>query len=227
MGHAAVTSVDPDGTDPSGLSVRAVDVLIHAYGQVAGREGVGHVLIRVGQRVEGGQIALDFHAVIGRLDQANGDELAHVPAQFRFHDEVGDHQRGAVYHEVGDVAAESVGAAGRDSQLVNGGLRHGSQATPPGGQPEGGDPPQPYAEWAAYWPGASGPFAKPMNEIPKVVVSDSLASADCGETTIAAGDLAEAITRLRQERSDGYLLAQVQQSLPVSSGQPLTFSSAS
>ena len=55
--------------------------------------------------------------------------------------------------------------------------------------------------------GASGPFAKPMNEIPKVVFSDSLASADWGETTIAAGDLAEAITRLKQERSDGYLLA--------------------
>ena len=44
-----------------------------------------------------------------------------------------------------------------------------------------------YAGWAAYWPGASGPFAKPMNEIPKVVFSDSLASADWGETTIAAG----------------------------------------
>ena len=42
-----------------------------------------------------------------------------------------------------------------------------------------------YAGWATYWPGASGPFAKPMNEIPKVVFSDSLASADWGETTIA------------------------------------------
>jgi len=40
-----------------------------------------------------------------------------------------------------------------------------------------------YAGWATYWPGASGPFAKPMNEIPKVVFSDSLASAD----SIAAG----------------------------------------
>jgi hypothetical protein len=57
-----------------------------------------------------------------------------------------------------------------------------------------------YAGWAIYWPGASGPFAKPMNEIPKVVFSNSLTSADWGETTIAAGDLAEAITRLKQER---------------------------
>jgi dihydrofolate reductase len=44
-------------------------------------------------------------------------------------------------------------------------------------------------------------------EIPKVVSSDSLASAGWGETTIAAGVLAEAITRLKQERSGGYLLA--------------------
>jgi dihydrofolate reductase len=46
-----------------------------------------------------------------------------------------------------------------------------------------------------------------MNEIPKVVFSNSLASADWGETTIAAGDMAEAVTRLKHERSDGYLLA--------------------
>jgi len=39
------------------------------------------------------------------------------------------------------------------------------------------------------------------------VFSDSLTSADWGETTIAAGDLAKAITRLKRERSDGYLLA--------------------
>jgi dihydrofolate reductase len=48
-----------------------------------------------------------------------------------------------------------------------------------------------------------------MNDIPKVVFSNSLTSAEWGETEIAAGDLAEAITRLKQERSsDGYLLAQ-------------------
>jgi len=64
-----------------------------------------------------------------------------------------------------------------------------------------------YAGWATYWPSASGPFAKPMNEIPKVVFSNSLTSADWGETTIATGDLAEAVTRLKRERSDGYLLA--------------------
>jgi dihydrofolate reductase len=64
-----------------------------------------------------------------------------------------------------------------------------------------------YAAWATYWPSAPGPFAKPMNEIPKVVFSNSLTSAAWGDTTIASGDLAEAIARLKQERPGGYLLA--------------------
>lgn len=64
-----------------------------------------------------------------------------------------------------------------------------------------------YTDWSTFWPDAPGPFTKPMNEIPKIVFSNSLTSADWPETTIAAGDLAENITRLKQER-DGYLLAQ-------------------
>ena len=64
-----------------------------------------------------------------------------------------------------------------------------------------------YAALASFWPRASGPFAKPMNEIPKVVFSNSLTTADWGETEIAGGDLGEAIARLKQERPDGYLLA--------------------
>ena len=65
-----------------------------------------------------------------------------------------------------------------------------------------------YARWAGFWPGASGPFAAPMNEIPKVVFSNSLTSGDWGETTIATGDLVDAVARLKQERLGGYLLAQ-------------------
>jgi dihydrofolate reductase len=65
-----------------------------------------------------------------------------------------------------------------------------------------------YARWADFWPSATGPFAKPMNEIPKVVFSDTLKSAGWSGTTIISGDLAEAVTRLKQEHSDGYLLAQ-------------------
>jgi dihydrofolate reductase len=64
-----------------------------------------------------------------------------------------------------------------------------------------------YARWATFWPSASGPFAHPMNDIPKVVFSSSLTSATWGDTTIATGDLDAAVTQLKQERSDGYLLA--------------------
>jgi dihydrofolate reductase len=64
-----------------------------------------------------------------------------------------------------------------------------------------------YQAWAGYWPTAAGPFAKPMNQVPKIVFSNSLTSADWPETTIAAGDLADAVKRLKQERSGGYLLA--------------------
>jgi dihydrofolate reductase len=65
-----------------------------------------------------------------------------------------------------------------------------------------------YARWADFWPSAPGPFAKPMNDIPKVVFSNSLESADWAETTIASGDLTEAVTQLKQEQTSGYLLAQ-------------------
>jgi dihydrofolate reductase len=44
-----------------------------------------------------------------------------------------------------------------------------------------------------------------MNEIPKVVFSNSLTSAPTG--AIATGDLAASVTRLKRERPDGYLLA--------------------
>ena len=65
-----------------------------------------------------------------------------------------------------------------------------------------------YTHWADFWPRQSGPIAAAMNEIPKVVFSNSLTSADWPETTIATGDLTDAVTRLKQERSGGYLLAQ-------------------
>jgi dihydrofolate reductase len=65
-----------------------------------------------------------------------------------------------------------------------------------------------YAEWADFWPNAAGPFAKPMNDIPKVVFSNSLESVDWANTTIESGDLTEAVTRLKQQQTSGYLLAQ-------------------
>jgi dihydrofolate reductase len=65
-----------------------------------------------------------------------------------------------------------------------------------------------YASWAGFWPTGPEPFAKPMNDIPKFVFSNSLESADWAGTTIVSGDLTEAVIRLKQERSGGYLLAQ-------------------
>jgi dihydrofolate reductase len=65
-----------------------------------------------------------------------------------------------------------------------------------------------YTRWADFWPRQSGPIAAAMNEIPKVVFSNSLTAADWPETTIATGDLTEAVTRLKQEHSGRYLLAQ-------------------
>lgn len=65
-----------------------------------------------------------------------------------------------------------------------------------------------YEQWAGFWPDAPGPFAQPMNEVPKVVFSDSLAAADWGPATIARGDLAASVSRLKEEETDGYLLAQ-------------------
>ncbi|MEW2500547.1 dihydrofolate reductase family protein [Amycolatopsis sp. CA-161197] len=64
-----------------------------------------------------------------------------------------------------------------------------------------------YTQVAGFWPTATGPFAQPMNDIPKIVFSNSLTTADWPETTIVTGDLAEAVTRLKQEERDGYLLA--------------------
>ncbi|WP_051581795.1 dihydrofolate reductase family protein [Pseudonocardia acaciae] len=64
-----------------------------------------------------------------------------------------------------------------------------------------------YADMAAHWPSSPSPLAKPMNEISKIVFSDSLTSADWDGTTIVAGDLADAVTRLKKEHRDGYLLA--------------------
>jgi dihydrofolate reductase len=57
-----------------------------------------------------------------------------------------------------------------------------------------------YESMAAYWPGSDHPSAKPMNEIPKVVFSRTLDSADAWpETSIARGDTAEEIARLKAE----------------------------
>jgi dihydrofolate reductase len=63
-----------------------------------------------------------------------------------------------------------------------------------------------YQEMSTFWPKSKDPYAAPMNDIPKIVFSKTLKSADWPETTIASGDLAEEIALLRQQ-SGGEVIA--------------------
>jgi dihydrofolate reductase len=56
-----------------------------------------------------------------------------------------------------------------------------------------------YRDMAAHWPNSTEPFAAPMNEIPKVVFSKTLEHAGWTESRVESGDLAEEISRLKQE----------------------------
>ena len=56
-----------------------------------------------------------------------------------------------------------------------------------------------YAEMASVWPTATGEYAAPMNDIPKVVFSRTLTEATWPESTIARGDLAEEIAALKAQ----------------------------
>jgi dihydrofolate reductase len=56
-----------------------------------------------------------------------------------------------------------------------------------------------YEEMAAHWPTSRDPYAPFMNDIPKVVFSKTLRSADWPESRIADGDLAEGINNLKRE----------------------------
>ena len=56
-----------------------------------------------------------------------------------------------------------------------------------------------YEGMAGVWPTSTADYAKPMNEIPKVVFSKTLTHADWPTTTIAAGDLAEEVAKLTDQ----------------------------
>ncbi|GAA1536476.1 dihydrofolate reductase family protein [Dactylosporangium maewongense] len=57
-----------------------------------------------------------------------------------------------------------------------------------------------YEAMAGFWPTSDHPSAKAMNDIPKVVFSRTLKSADeWRETRIASGDTAEEIAKLKAE----------------------------
>jgi dihydrofolate reductase len=63
-----------------------------------------------------------------------------------------------------------------------------------------------YEEMATFWPTSSHDYAAPMNEIPKIVFSESLEHADWPESRIARGELAQEIADLKRE-SDKDLIA--------------------
>lgn len=63
-----------------------------------------------------------------------------------------------------------------------------------------------YEDMAAVWPTTTGVYADVMNEIPKVVFSRTLTSAEWPDSRIASGDLAQEIVRLKREPG-GVILA--------------------
>jgi dihydrofolate reductase len=56
-----------------------------------------------------------------------------------------------------------------------------------------------YEQMAAYWPTATGDYADFMNNLPKVVFSETLPTAEWPGSRIARGDLAEEIAALKSE----------------------------
>ena len=63
-----------------------------------------------------------------------------------------------------------------------------------------------YEQMAACWPTATGDYAPPMNNIPKVVFSKRLPTAEWISSRIARGDLTEEITAPKSE-SGGDIIA--------------------
>ena len=63
-----------------------------------------------------------------------------------------------------------------------------------------------YHHMAAAWPGSSSAYAAPMNEIPKIVFSKTLRTAEWPQTRIASGPLDEEIARIKA-KPGGYVIA--------------------
>jgi dihydrofolate reductase len=56
-----------------------------------------------------------------------------------------------------------------------------------------------YEAMAGFWPTSTGDYARPMNEIPKVVFARTPVRADWPTTTVASGDLAAEVAALREQ----------------------------
>ena len=62
-----------------------------------------------------------------------------------------------------------------------------------------------YHDMAGHWPTATSVYAAPMNEIPKIVFSQSLTETPWGETSVVRGDLATEISALKDQPGDDLL----------------------
>jgi dihydrofolate reductase len=60
-----------------------------------------------------------------------------------------------------------------------------------------------YEGFAEAWPSRSGEFADKFNEMPKYVVSSTLEEAGWSNSTVLDGDVADAVSKLRQDGPDG------------------------
>ena len=56
-----------------------------------------------------------------------------------------------------------------------------------------------YGDMAAYWPTSDEPYARPMNDIPKIVFSRTLREGKWPQSRIVSGDLASEVARLKSE----------------------------
>src|ERR687886_835626 len=56
-----------------------------------------------------------------------------------------------------------------------------------------------YEGFAKAWPSREGEFADKFNNMPKYVVSSTLSDPEWNNTTVISGDLAEEVTKLKQE----------------------------
>src|SRR4051794_32151247 len=63
-----------------------------------------------------------------------------------------------------------------------------------------------YEGFADAWPQREGEFADKFNNMPKYVVSSTLKDPEWTNTTVLEGDVAEAVTKLREEGPDGEIL---------------------
>jgi dihydrofolate reductase len=81
-----------------------------------------------------------------------------------------------------------------------------------------------YEAMASFWPTSTSEYARPMNEIAKVVFSKTLQRADWPDTRIARGELDEEMMRLKREPGRDLIAyggARFAQSLSRTAGQPI------